>query len=607
MADNVAITAGAGTSIATDDVAGVQFQKVKLDGGGDGLSAPITGDTAQGLDVDVTRVQGTVTVSDTATKVDDAAYAPGTDRLMVIGGQADEAASDPVDEGDAGALRMTLSRALHANLRNASGTELATAGAPLRVDPTGTTTQPVQDNASLVDDAVFTPGSGRVVMMGAEADETTPDLVDEGDGGALRMTLARSLHTTLRDSTGDSAMDDANNAVRVNIVAGAAAGGTSMTDDSTFTPASSAITPVGGTYRSTRDLVDDNDAGAIAITQRRALLTAVETPNGDSAMDDTLDAIRVNVVGGGGGTQYTEGDVDATITGDAVMYEGAANTLFVAGLTTPFPVQLRDSVGDSAMDDANNALRVNIVAGGGSGGTASADDSAFAIGSGNGTPIMGLFDNTTPDSVDENDVGVVRMSANRNLFSQIRDAAGNERGANVTAAGALNVDASGVTLTAGGVAAHDAAASGNPVLLAGIAQDMDDTAPPNGVSAENDVVRLATDRDGALFVHTHGPRSWHTAAEYTAQQTDATVKGAPGVGLSLYITDIYCAVNGAVTVTIEESTSTLKWRYYGGGQGDGVSINFTTPLKIAANTLISVTTSAAVTVFLDVHGFTAAG
>ncbi len=41
MADNVAITAGSGTAIAADDVSGVFYQKVKLDGGGDGLSVPM--------------------------------------------------------------------------------------------------------------------------------------------------------------------------------------------------------------------------------------------------------------------------------------------------------------------------------------------------------------------------------------------------------------------------------------------------------------------------------------------------------------------------------------------------------------------------------------
>lgn len=42
MADNVAITAGTGTAIRTDDVGGVQYQVVKLDLGGDGVSSPLS-------------------------------------------------------------------------------------------------------------------------------------------------------------------------------------------------------------------------------------------------------------------------------------------------------------------------------------------------------------------------------------------------------------------------------------------------------------------------------------------------------------------------------------------------------------------------------------
>lgn len=70
MADNLTTqsttpaTVPSASVIATDDVTGVHFQKVKLDVGGDGVSVPATGDGTNGLDVDVTRVQGTVTVGD---------------------------------------------------------------------------------------------------------------------------------------------------------------------------------------------------------------------------------------------------------------------------------------------------------------------------------------------------------------------------------------------------------------------------------------------------------------------------------------------------------------------------------------------------------------
>ncbi len=62
MADNVAVTAGSGTTIATDDVSGVHYQRVKLVDGTLDSTTAIPGDATNGLDVDVTRVSGNVTV-----------------------------------------------------------------------------------------------------------------------------------------------------------------------------------------------------------------------------------------------------------------------------------------------------------------------------------------------------------------------------------------------------------------------------------------------------------------------------------------------------------------------------------------------------------------
>lgn len=53
--------------------------------------------------------------------------------------------------------------------------------------------------------------------------------------------------------------------------------------------------------------------------------------------------------------------------------------------------------------------------------------------------ILAQFDDTTPTTITENQFGNVRMSSNRNLYSTIRDAAGNERGANVDASNRLTV------------------------------------------------------------------------------------------------------------------------------------------------------------------------
>lgn len=94
MADNLTTqsttpaTVPSASVIATDDVTGVHFQKVKLDVGGDGVSVPATGDGTNGLDVDVTRVQGTVTVGDggSTLSVDDGGGSLTVDGTVGISG-----------------------------------------------------------------------------------------------------------------------------------------------------------------------------------------------------------------------------------------------------------------------------------------------------------------------------------------------------------------------------------------------------------------------------------------------------------------------------------------------------------------------------------------
>jgi hypothetical protein len=83
MADNISITAGAGTTVATDDVSGVHFQRVKLVDGTLDSSVAIAGDATNGLDVDVTRTVGSDGNSITVTlTVTNGAYSIGD----VVGG-----------------------------------------------------------------------------------------------------------------------------------------------------------------------------------------------------------------------------------------------------------------------------------------------------------------------------------------------------------------------------------------------------------------------------------------------------------------------------------------------------------------------------------------
>lgn len=58
---------------------------------------------------------------------DDAAFTPGTSKVVAIGGFADETATDSVNEGDVGAVRMTLDR----QLRVAPGSAITGVGNPV--------------------------------------------------------------------------------------------------------------------------------------------------------------------------------------------------------------------------------------------------------------------------------------------------------------------------------------------------------------------------------------------------------------------------------------------------------------------------------------------
>lgn len=60
--------------------------------------------------------------------------------------------------------------------------------------------------------------------------------------------------------------------------------------------------------------------------------------------------------------------------------------------------------------------------------------------------MMGEFDEVSPSAVTENQSATLRMSSNRNLYGTIRDAAGNERGANVNASNQLSVSVDNATV-----------------------------------------------------------------------------------------------------------------------------------------------------------------
>lgn len=96
---------------------------------------------------------------------------------------------------------------------------------------------------------------------------------------------------------------------------------------------------------------------------------------------------------------------------------------------------------------------------------------------------------------------------------------------------------------------------------------------------------------------------WDFESEYASQQTNIEMVVAPGVGVSIWITDIYIAVNSAVTVTVSDGSGAVKWKYYASGQGDGVSKRLRCPIKCAVNQNLRITSSNGATFFIAVTGY----
>lgn len=119
--------------------------------------------------------------------------------------------------------------------------------------------------------------------------------------------------------------------------------------------------------------------------------------------------------------------------------------------------------------------------------------------------IGAQFDDVSPGTTTENNVRPIRMSTRREMYVQLRDAAGNERGLNIDSNGAIAItvaslpshavtNAGTFAVQPAGSIAHDGgAAAVNPVLGGGFAS----AAAPADVSADNDAVRAWFLRNGA--------------------------------------------------------------------------------------------------------------
>lgn len=388
MADNIELDAGTGgATVAADDVGGVHYQVVKLDVGADGVAAPVSNsnpvpvsDAGSSLTVDNAGLTELAAAINASSQMDVNIAASNATVTVANAGLTELAAainSNQVDVNIA-ASAATLTVASHA-VTNAGTFVVQENGAAL-------TALQLLDNSVYVDDADWTDNTSSHLLVGGVY-QSTQHTVTDGDVSPLAV--------------------DANGNLRVNIVAGAAAGGTSVADDADFTDGTTALTPVGGVYESTPSSVTDGDIGMVGITETRALRVHVSSGGVSGIVDDAAftagSSEGVLMMGVASADTVDANDAGAiAMTTARAMHVAVQNTVTVGSHAVTNAGTFAVQVDGSALTALQLIDNANV-----------ADDAAFTAGS-TGVVMGGFFaDETATDSVDEGDGGAARMTLDR--------------------------------------------------------------------------------------------------------------------------------------------------------------------------------------------------
>lgn len=484
----------------------------------------------------------------------------------------------------AGTIFLGASTANFGTLNNVSATVIVAGAISLAA---GTSNIGIINNISATVNVAIVAGTANIGAVSLAAGTSNIGFINN-----ISATVAAGLAYVTEKTTGSLVQvgDSLNAAVRVNIVAGAAAGGTNLVDAATFTPGTTAFTPVGGE-------VDDVATGLLA--------------------EGSAGAVRV--------TPYRA-----------------------------FHVNLRTATGSAVEDVVNNALRVNIVAGGGTGGTAISDRAAFVETVTLLTPAGGVF-NDTRAAIAEDTAAALRLNAQGGLHVNLRDVAGAE----ITAANPLSVkverqsatvsvllvagtaNVGAVSLAAGtskigfigkisanttvvvaagtnnigavslGAGAAKVgyigkiSATANVVLAAGTNNiglinnisatiytrlayvlDASNQFPVQVGDQANNAIKVNIVADTfatavtAIMSSSHGPR-----CVTASTSANVTLIPSPGAGISVYVTQLMCS-NASATGTkarIGTSASILTVVNFMAASGGGFVFNFDPPWKLSAS------------------------
>lgn len=512
---------------------------------------------------------------------------------------------DTVTDGRAAAIAITSKRGQHSNLRTAAGVELL--GQTTMAGSVPVTLASDQTPFSDTTQTGSITGAGSTVVLALNGQSTVGIQVS----GIFSATLQVSLSVDGSTYTPTTIIVLTSGAIQNTITTATTgqintAGMVSLKVSAlSYTSGTATVNLRGSTSLSTIMLdnslpVGTNTIGAVNGTGSAGTASAgVMTIQGIASMTPvqvsqaTAASLNATVVGTGtfavqsaqSGT-WTVGSNSAT--GSAVpanaFYTGLNDGTNLVGATAL--ADNADSIAPSTTVNKLSVLNRNVIfaAAANTWNRQKSVENAMNT-SGVGTTAVGVlaqFDDVSPTSITENNFGTVRMSANRNIYGTIRDAAGNERGVNVNASNQLSVSIDGSSATN---------ISTNISQMNGVTVTMGNGTSGTGVQR----VTLASDSTGQAAPAANATATGtaiynNTALSSTKQAVNASAGNLYGYHIYnpntvvIYV-QLFNLASASVTVGTTAPTAVLA--VPAGGWADtapGTPITFGTALTIAATT-----------------------
>ncbi len=296
-----------------------------------------------------------------------------------------------------------------------------------------------------------------------------------------------------------------------------------------------------------------NLIGAVSNAAGTALMGAVSLAAG-TANIGFINNISATVVIAGAVT-FTTGQVSLAAGTSNIGFINNISATVVTGLS--YVIEKTSNSQVQIGDSANAAMRVNVVAGA-AGGVSQIDGTTFTSQAANFVPIGGIFDDGSPDTLSENDAGIVRMTTNRAFHVNLRDAAG----AAISGGNALSVKVENISAT---------------VIVAGVVS-----------------FGPGTSNIGSIFGNAQPTKysaSWGPKTVVVSTSANVTLVASPGAGNHIYVT-MLAATNGSGTLSradiyqsLETGSTIAKMSL--AASGGGFVIHYNPPVKLESATALT--------------------